>query len=94
VTDTEILALAQEAQDNGSALALALLEFLTEKKHSTGAIRAMSPYLTVDEGKAVMARGFEKIRQLAAERKAAREKAGKSEGGVLLPPSGLLIPGR
>ena len=92
MTDPEIMALAQEAQDNGSALALALLEFLTEKQHSTGAIRAMSPYVTKDESKKVIAMAADMIKRLASERKAAREKAGKSDGGVLLPSSGLVVP--
>ena len=94
MTDAEIYALAQEAQDNGSVLALALVEFMSKKKHSTGAIRSMAEYLTTGERNEVMAIAGEMMRKLGAARKAAREKAGKSEGGVLLPPSGLLLPGR
>jgi hypothetical protein len=92
LTDDQILDLVQQARDEGVALGLALVEFLTTKKHSTGAVRAMATYLTLDEAKQIVAMQTEAVKKLQSSRRALAAQAGRSEGGILLPPSGLLVP--
>jgi hypothetical protein len=76
----------QRACDEAVSTTLALVEFLTEKKHSTGAIRAMSPYLTKDEAKKVIENGKEAAKRLAHDRRVAR---GERESGLVVPPGSV-----
>ena len=89
MTDDEVRDLFERARDEGACLSLALLEFLKEKKHSTGAVRVMAPYLTETEAKQVVAMSAEILRKRVVER--AQERKDQA-ARIVVAPSGLLVP--
>ena len=88
MTDDEVRDLFERARDEGACLSLALLEFLKEKKHSTGAVRVMAPYLTETEAKQVVTMSAEILRKRVVER--AQER--KAEAAKIVTLGGLLVP--
>lgn len=89
MTDDEINERFERSRDEGASVALALIEVLNKKQHSTGAIRTMAPYLTDGEVKRVIALSGEILRQRVLDRKKEREAEAQK---IVVPGSGLLVP--